>query len=46
MPPDYPYMPNHRHLKYVPIDNPFMVEAAKAREECAGDPSYPLGSLW
>ncbi len=43
MPPDYPYMPNDRHLKYVPIDNPFMVEAAKARNELAGDPLYPVG---
>lgn len=39
----YPYMPPDRHLKYVPIDDPFMIEAAKARQEYAGDPLYPVG---
>ncbi len=39
----YPYMPSDRFIKYVPVDHPFMVEAAKAREECAGDPLYPVG---
>jgi 2'-deoxynucleoside 5'-phosphate N-hydrolase len=39
----YPYMPTDRHLKYAAVDNPFMIEAAKAREECAGDPLYPVG---
>lgn len=41
--PEYPYMPEGRHLKYVPADHPYMVEAARAREECAGDPLYPVG---
>lgn len=36
-------MPADRFLKYVPADHPFMLEAAKAREECAGDPLYPVG---
>ena len=40
---EYPYMPEDRHIKYVPADSPFMVEAAKAREENAGDPTYPVG---
>ncbi|TAL49976.1 hypothetical protein EPN81_04200 [Patescibacteria group bacterium] len=40
---EYPYMPTGRHLKYVPVDHPFMVEAARVREELAGDPSYPVG---
>lgn len=39
----YPYLPPDRHFKYVPADHPFMREAARAREECAGDPSYPVG---
>ena len=40
---EYPYMPPDRHLKYASVDDPFMIEAAKAREECAGDPLYPVG---
>lgn len=40
---NYPYMPEGRCLKYAPADSPFMVEAARAREECAGDPQYPVG---
>ncbi|MBI2472965.1 hypothetical protein HYV70_00210 [Candidatus Uhrbacteria bacterium] len=40
---DYPYMPPDRHLKYVPVDHPFMIEASRAREECAGDSLYPVG---
>jgi len=40
---DYPYMPPDRHLKYVSSDHPFMLEAARARQECAGDPLYPVG---
>lgn len=45
MKPDiqYPYMPEGRHLKYVPADHQFMLEAKKAREECAGDPLFPVG---
>ena len=41
--PDYPYMPADRHIKYVPYDSPFMVAAAKARSEQAGDPIWPIG---
>ncbi|MBI5794301.1 hypothetical protein HZA87_04465 [Candidatus Uhrbacteria bacterium] len=40
---EYPYMPAGRFLKYAAVDDPFMVEASKAREECAGDPLYPVG---
>lgn len=40
---NYPYMPEGHQLKYASADDPFMVEAAKAREELAGDPSYPVG---
>lgn len=40
---NYPYMPEGHQLKYAPVDDPFMIEAAKAREECAGDPFYPVG---
>ncbi len=39
----YPYMPPDRHLKYVPYDHPFMLAAAQAREERAGDPLWPVG---
>lgn len=40
---NYPYMPEGHQLKYAPVGDPFMIEAAKAREECAGDPLYPVG---
>lgn len=36
-------MPEGHQLKYVPVDDPFIIEAAKAREACAGDPLYPVG---
>lgn len=39
----YPYMPEGHQLKYASVDDPFMIEAAKAQEELAGDPSYPVG---
>lgn len=39
----YPYMPEGYQLKYASVDDPFMIEAAKAQEECAGDPLYPVG---
>ncbi|NQV88870.1 MAG: hypothetical protein HQ488_00915 [Parcubacteria group bacterium] len=42
---EYPYMPTGRHIKYVPHDHVFMQAAAQAREECAGDPSYPVGAV-
>ena len=40
---EYPYLPQGREMKYVASDHPFMVEAALAREELAGDPSFPVG---
>ena len=40
----YPYMPEDRHLKYVPHDHTFMQAAAQARKECAGDPLFPVGA--
>lgn len=40
---EYPYMPADRHLKYVPADHEYMLAAKKAREEQAGDPTYPVG---
>ncbi len=47
MKPDiqYPYMPEGRELKYVPADNEFMQAAKVAREECSGDPVYPVGDV-
>lgn len=36
-------MPEDRYLKYVSADHEFMREAKKAREECAGDPLFPVG---
>ena len=41
----YPYLPEGREIKYVPEGNVFMLEAKEAREELAGDPSYPVGSV-
>ncbi len=41
--PDYPYMPPDRMLKYTTVDDPFMQEAARARDELAGDSLYPVG---
>lgn len=45
MTPDvnYPYMPDNRRLKYAPADQEWVLEAKRAREECAGDPLYPVG---
>ncbi len=43
--PEYPYMPEGRSLKYLPADHPLMVEASKAREQCAGDPLFPNGAI-
>lgn len=40
---EYPYMPEGRHLKYVPHDHEFMRAASEAREELAGDPIWPVG---
>jgi deoxycytidylate deaminase len=40
---EYPYMPEGQTLKYASVDDPFMRAAAQAREECAGDPLYPVG---
>ncbi len=40
---EYPYMPQDRHLKYVPAENKFMQEAKLARQECAGDTLFPVG---
>ncbi len=40
---EYPYMPEGRHLKYVPVDHEFMQAASKARDELAGDPLWPVG---
>ena len=40
---EYPYMPEGHHLKYASVDDPFMQEASRARDECAGDPLYPVG---
>ncbi|MBU1126167.1 hypothetical protein KJ758_00995 [Patescibacteria group bacterium] len=45
MKPEYPYMPEGRSLEYVPADHPYMLEAKKAREECAGDPLFPNGAI-
>jgi deoxycytidylate deaminase len=42
---DYPYLPPDRRLRYVPADHVHMQEARKAREECAGDPLYPVGAV-
>lgn len=40
---EYPYLPPNKTFKFVPADNPFMLEAKKAQETLAGDPSYPVG---
>lgn len=39
----YPYVPAGRAYKYVPHDHPHMQAAACARQECAGDPLFPVG---
>lgn len=36
-------MPEGRSIKYVSAEHPFMIDAKKARNECAGDPLYPVG---
>jgi deoxycytidylate deaminase len=43
MPIKYPYLPPDRELKYATHDDPFMIEASRARDVLSGDPSYPVG---
>ncbi len=41
--PVYPYLPPGRTFRFVPHDHPHMCAAAQARQECAGDPLFPVG---
>lgn len=41
----YPYLPPGRSMRFVSIDDEFMAEAKRAREECSGDPLYPVGCV-
>lgn len=41
----YPYMPEGRAFRFVSANDPFMKEAARARQECSGDPLFPVGAV-
>jgi len=42
---EYPYMPPGRHLKYVPADHPFMLEAKKAQETLSTELGQSTGAV-
>jgi deoxycytidylate deaminase len=42
---NYPYLPEGRTIKYVPITDPFMVEAERARSEISTEMNYPTGAV-
>lgn len=42
---NYPYLPEGRTIKYVPISDPFMAEAMKVRDELSTEMNYPTGSV-
>lgn len=42
---NYPYLPEGRSFQYVSVDHPWMLEAAKARAQCAGDSLFPVGAV-
>jgi len=42
---DYPYLPKGRKFLFVPEDNVFMQEAARARRELSTDHKIPTGSI-
>ncbi|MFH0928486.1 MAG: hypothetical protein V1821_03365 [bacterium] len=41
----YPYLPEGREFKFVPLTHPMMQEAIKAQKELAGDPLWPIGTV-
>lgn len=41
--PEYPYLPEGRSFKFVPVTNPFMVAASEMR--LGGDPLFPIGAV-
>ncbi|MBI4713705.1 hypothetical protein HY771_00750 [Candidatus Uhrbacteria bacterium] len=42
---DYPFLPDGKFFCFVSADNPFIQEAERAREDCAGDRLYPVGAV-
>lgn len=42
---DYPYLPQGRIIKHVPITDPFMAEAKKTRDELSTEKNYPTGAV-
>ena len=41
----YPYLPEGREIKYVPISNPFMAEAKRVMLEQSTDRGHPTGAV-
>ena len=41
----YPYIPINRSILYVPVDNPYMVEAKKYAKEYSLDTTMPTASV-
>jgi tRNA(Arg) A34 adenosine deaminase TadA len=41
----YPYLPEGRDIKYVPVTDPFMAEAKNARENLSSEMNHPTGAV-
>jgi deoxycytidylate deaminase len=42
---DYPYLPEGRTIKHVPVTNVFMAEAQRVRAELSTEKNYPTGAV-
>jgi deoxycytidylate deaminase len=42
---DYPYLPEGRNIKYVPVSNPFMAEARRMQELFSNERNHPTGAV-
>lgn len=45
MPHTYPYLPEGRTIKYVPVDNQFMAVAKRMRDQISTDMSHSTGAV-
>ena len=42
---NYPYLPEGRVIRYVPVSHPLMMEARRICEKQTGDTNHPTGSV-
>lgn len=42
---EYPYLPEGRTIKHVPVTNPFMAEAKRVREQESTEKNYSTGAV-